>query len=1280
MLKVALATVASVALALALLVAYGLSERGLPFIVARIVGQTGGRVTVEAPSGSVGGTMRFGRITWRGADATVTAEDVVVDWNPGALWSRRLSIRGLGARHVDISIKPSTGATPPPTDLRLPLSVAIERLAVAELDWRAGPRAGHVSGLEFGYAGDATAHRIRELRLVSEFGKLAGNLELGAKAPLNIAGNAMISGDSALAGASISAQLGGTLAQIAITARGTWREAALALRATATPFAEAPFATAIADLGGVDAASLDASLPHTRAHVHLDARPQGAGIAGVVDALNEEPGPIDADRFPVASLTSRFAFENGTLVLDAIDAALPGGGGARGDGRVIVASAARSAQFALTVRDLDLARVHTKLVATHLSGRIVADADAARQTLEGDVRDRDLTLAFHAVIAGERLEVTRFRAGTAAGALAGSAKVALGGANDFSLDATLQRLDPARLAALPSGALNGTVKAAGVLRPKWRATANVAIAQGSRIEGVAVSGAANGTIAAGGMLRDATVDLALASGRVHASGSAGTAGDRLAFDVDAPRIAEIESLLPHRWPRPATGEVHATGTLAVVAGGASGDVVVRARSLRLGDYAAATLDARASIAAAPTASHTGLADRMISADIAATELVMPQHAFAAVHAVAAGTSSRHRVTLAARGRDIDATLAADGALQDIEQWSQAKWTGTLTAFENRGAVPVKLRAPAALAFAADSVRLTGAHLDLAGGRADIDEFGWNHGRIATRGAFTGVALAHAASLAGQSLPLESTLVVGGDWTIAAAPRLTGRFSVHRESGDVFAESGPGSGSAASERRGFGITSLAIDGTLDNDALDARATFASERAGTASGTVAIGTVSGSGGGRIDKAAPLRLALRAELASLAVFQPWIGTDAAINGRAALDVTAGGTVGTPLWSGTVTGDAVRIDAPQYGLQLTDGRLRAHLESTGIALDEVRFAGGDGYFTAKGLIALPGAKSTARTQVAWSASRFRVANRPDLRLVVNGDGQFAIENQRLALAGNVAVVEGHVEYDPTPTGKLAADIVIKGQAPATRRGAARATPLALDVDVDLGSALTFAGEGLETGLAGRIRITTAADGTLQGRGTIRAVNGTYFAFGQKLTIDRGRVIFDGVLDNPALDVVALRKNLPVEAGVQLNGTVRLPQVRITSNPPVPENEALAWLITGQGLNSSGRADYAAISAASAALLGRNGKPFTAEIAQRFGLDDISLQSAGTSGAQGTASQVVVLGKRISNRLSLGYEQGLSLATSALRLEYALSRQVTLRAEAGSVSGVAIVYRRNFR
>ena len=57
----------------------------------------------------------------------------------------------------------------------------------------------------------------------------------------------------------------------------------------------------------------------------------------------------------------------------------------------------------------------------------------------------------------------------------------------------------------------------------------------------------------------------------------------------------------------------------------------------------------------------------------------------------------------------------------------------------------------------------------------------------------------------------------------------------------------------------------------------------------------------------------------------------------------------------------------------------------------------------------------------------------------------------------------------------------------------------------------------------------------------------------------------------------------------------------------------------------------------------------------------------------------MIVFGKRISDRLSLGYEQGLTVASNALRLEYTLTKTLTLRAEAGTVSGVGVYYRRTY-
>ena len=102
-------------------------------------------------------------------------------------------------------------------------------------------------------------------------------------------------------------------------------------------------------------------------------------------------------------------------------------------------------------------------------------------------------------------------------------------------------------------------------------------------------------------------------------------------------------------------------------------------------------------------------------------------------------------------------------------------------------------------------------------------------------------------------------------------------------------------------------------------------------------------------------------------------------------------------------------------------------------------------------------------------------------------------------------------------------------------------------------------------------------------------------------------------------------------------------------------------------------------LSAASASLLGQGKKPITTQIANKVGLDDISVRDTGSGVTTGTSTQVVAFGKRISDRLNLVFEQGLTAASNALRIEYTLTRALTLRAEAGVVSSLGLYFRRTF-
>ncbi|MGI8896660.1 MAG: translocation/assembly module TamB domain-containing protein, partial [Casimicrobiaceae bacterium] len=860
--------------------------------------------------------------------------------------------------------------------------------------------------------------------------------------------------------------------------------------------------------------------------------------------------------------------------------------------------------------------------------------------------------------------------------------------------AQTKRFDPSRFGDFPKAALNGTVEAHGTLVPMWNVAADVTLAPGSRIADVGVSGTASGTVTPTSVT-GATAALRIASTSVTLRGAVGTPDAQLDFTVDARNVAELRPLLARyitsELPDPIAGSLRARGTLATGTGGIGITLELDGARLRVGDFFhARTL--HATVSAAPGGRGTAQisnAARPLTVTVTATGAAIAQREFASVSFSAAGTLARHTADLAATGNGFATRAAFTGGFNDLPKPGASRgsgrgfaWTGTLDALANRGTYPVTLDAPASLEIADSRIRVSDAKLSVASGRADLTDFLWDDGRISTRGTFTQLPLAAVLALSGTEFPWKSTLIIEGDWAITAAPRLSGTLNIRRTSGDLYAAE---NGAAKTEGRALGISALTVNAKFADDAVTAAAELRSTRAGDAQATLSLGTVAGAPPGRIARNAPLNATVVAQVESLKIFQPWLGTEAVFDGRVRVDVRARGTLSEPSLEGTLAGDALRIDAPQYGVHLKDGRLRASMANGSITLDELSFSAGDGRFVAQGTLAnftraqTAGATLGGGTRVTWRAENFRLVNRPDLRLVVDGNGTLGIEQGKLALTGTVAVDEGRIEYAPVTAGTLGADVVIVGGERKSDSVTGMANlPLRLDVEVDLGRNFRFSGEGLDARLAGRVRITTLPSGEFAARGTITAVNGTYFALGQRLDIERARLTFDGPADNPALDVVALRKNLPVEAGIEVTGSAKFPRVRLVSNPPVPDGEKLSWLVTGQGLDRASRGDIAALSAASAALLSKGRKPLTTTIAQRLGLDDISFRGAG-SGAGATSQQVVAFGKRISDRLSLVYEQGLSLASNALRIEYALTRTLTLRAEAGTVSGIGIFYRRTY-
>jgi len=91
------------------------------------------------------------------------------------------------------------------------------------------------------------------------------------------------------------------------------------------------------------------------------------------------------------------------------------------------------------------------------------------------------------------------------------------------------------------------------------------------------------------------------------------------------------------------------------------------------------------------------------------------------------------------------------------------------------------------------------------------------------------------------------------------------------------------------------------------------------------------------------------------------------------------------------------------------------------------------------------------------------------------------------------------------------------------------------LDLRVAMGEKLRVRGRGLDASLRGDLHLTSPG-GRLAVDGSLRAVDGTYQAYGQKLGIDRGVLTFVGPIENPRLDIEATRPNLDVRVGSDIS------------------------------------------------------------------------------------------------------------------------------------------------
>ncbi|WIV96488.1 translocation/assembly module TamB domain-containing protein [Kinneretia aquatilis] len=508
------------------------------------------------------------------------------------------------------------------------------------------------------------------------------------------------------------------------------------------------------------------------------------------------------------------------------------------------------------------------------------------------------------------------------------------------------------------------------------------------------------------------------------------------------------------------------------------------------------------------------------------------------------------------------------------------------------------------------------------------------------------------------------LVVDGSARIHTLPQLGVELSLQRRSGDLKVTDDGGT-------QALGLSELRLGVIGAPGRWHLTQAFAGSNIGVLAGAVTARNEGAEANPWPSAQSHLEGVLEVRVDNLSTWGAWVPSGWRVAGGLAASASFAGKLNDPQVVGQIQGSKLGLRNPLLGIDVQDGSFALQLKGSHAELQQLRLRAGEGELNAQGKLQL-GAKPQADIQA--QASKFALLRRVDRRLAVNGQLRLHMDAQALDLQGKLDVEDGLFDFSRGNAPELDDDVEVRrvAQVPAApAESAAARRQIKLKLDIDLGQKLRVRGHGVDTLLAGELQMTQA-QGRPQLHGSIRTVNGSVDAYGQKLTIEKGQVTFSGVMDNPRLDILAIRPGEEeVRVGVTIGGSAQSPRIKLFSDPDMADTAKLSWLLLGRAPDNLERSDTALLQKAAMALLNGGGESRTGKVIKSIGLDELSV-SEGNGEVRGT---VVRVGKQLSKRWYVAFERGLNATQGSWQLIYRIAQRFTLRGQAGDENALDLIW-----
>jgi translocation and assembly module TamB len=234
---------------------------------------------------------------------------------------------------------------------------------------------------------------------------------------------------------------------------------------------------------------------------------------------------------------------------------------------------------------------------------------------------------------------------------------------------------------------------------------------------------------------------------------------------------------------------------------------------------------------------------------------------------------------------------------------------------------------------------------------------------------------------------------------------------------------------------------------------------------------------------------------------------------------------------------------------------------------------------------------------------------------------------------------------------------------------------PMVLDLTIAMPGQVVVRGRGLTSEWQGRLKVTGPVDAPRL-NGTLTVRRGEFLLLDRRLELRKGEILFTGARPPvPELEIEAFVQTADITAVIRLSGTLDDLHLELESEPSLPEDEILAYLLFGQSSDQLTAAQAVQLAAAVHRLTSGE-----AGLLERFragiGLDLLDVGVGATP-----EDRKVRAGKRVGDRIYLEVEQGEAQRSGRAKVEVDILPGVSIEADTGEDerTGVGVRWRYDY-